>query len=100
MYTWLGERRFNLVTLPQSLDSPICIWYSEPVLIQLFSMIVLRKEKETNQQVLRRFNRLLQTHNLLKKVRERQYFAKEPNRFARKTAAVRRSHIRDEREWY
>jgi ribosomal protein S21 len=63
-------------------------------------MIVLRKEKETNQQVLRRFNRLLQANNLLKLVREKQYFAKEPNRFARKTAAVRRSQLRDERQWY
>lgn len=63
-------------------------------------MIVLRKEKETNQQVLRRFNRLLQSHNLLKKVRDKQYFMKEPNRFARKTAAVRRGQLRDERQWY
>lgn len=63
-------------------------------------MIVLRKERETNQQVLRRFNRLLQTHNLLKKVRDKQYFAKEANRFARKTAAVRRNQLRDERQWY
>jgi ribosomal protein S21 len=63
-------------------------------------MIVLRKERETNQQVLRRFNRLLQTHNLLKQVREKLYFVKEPNRFARKTAAVRRTQLRDERQWY
>jgi hypothetical protein len=67
-------------------------------------MIVLRKEKETNQQVLRRFNRLLQSViqsvSLLKQVRDRQYFAKEPNRFARKTAAVRKTQLRDERQWY
>lgn len=63
-------------------------------------MIVVRKEKETNQQVLRRFNRLLQAHNLLRSVRDRQFFVKEPNRFARKTGAVRRSQLRDERQWY
>jgi ribosomal protein S21 len=63
-------------------------------------MIVLRKEKETNQQVLRRFNRLLQAHNTLRKVRERQFFVKKPNRFALKTGAVRRSQLRDERQWY
>jgi ribosomal protein S21 len=63
-------------------------------------MIVLRKDKETNQQVLRRFNRLLQAHSKLKQVRDKQYFAKEPNRFARKTAAVRKTQLRDERQWY
>jgi ribosomal protein S21 len=68
-------------------------------LIQI-SMIVLRKDRETNQQVLRRFNRLLQAHSKLKKVRDKQYFAKEPNRFARKVAAVRKTQLRDERQWY
>ncbi len=63
-------------------------------------MIVLRKEKETNQQVLRRFNRLLQATNLLRQVREKQYFQKEDNRFKRKTTAVRRAKMRDERAWY
>ncbi|HSI20268.1 MAG TPA: 30S ribosomal protein S21 [Verrucomicrobiae bacterium] len=63
-------------------------------------MIVLKKEKETNQQVLRRFNRLLQAHSILRSVRDRQHFLKEPNRFARKTAAVRRAQLRDEKQWY
>lgn len=63
-------------------------------------MIILRKEKETNQQVLRRFNRLLQAHSKLKKVRDKQHFLKEPNRFARRTAAVRKQQLRDERQWY
>lgn len=63
-------------------------------------MIVLRKEKETNQQVLRRFNRLLQAHNTLRVVRDKMFFVKKQNRFAIRTAAVRRQQLRDEREWY
>jgi len=63
-------------------------------------MVITRKEKETNQQVLRRFNRLLQAHSKLKKVRDKMYFVKEPNRFARRTAAVRKQQLRDERQWY
>jgi ribosomal protein S21 len=63
-------------------------------------MVVLRKERETNQQVLRRFNRLLLMSNRLQDVRTKQTFAKDPNRFARKTAAVRKNQLRDERQWY
>lgn len=63
-------------------------------------MIVSRKEKETNQQVLRRFNRLIQQDSKLKKVRDKKYFAKEANRFARKTAAVRKEQLRKTRSYY
>lgn len=63
-------------------------------------MIVNRKEKETNQQVLRRFNRLATQDPKLKLVRDKKYFAKEPNRFARLTGAVRREALRKLRLWY
>lgn len=63
-------------------------------------MIVSRKEKETNQQVLRRFNRLVQQDPKLKKLRDSKYFAKEPNRFARLQSAIRKEHLRKTRLWY
>ncbi len=63
-------------------------------------MIVTRKEKETNQQVLRRFNRLMQQDVKLKKVRDKKNFAKEPNRFARLQSALRKAQLRDEKQWY
>lgn len=63
-------------------------------------MIVSRKEKETNQQVLRRFNRLIQQDSKLKRVRDKKYFAKAANRFARKSAAVRKEALRRTRQWY
>ena len=63
-------------------------------------MIVTRKEKETNQQVLRRFNRLTQQDPKLKKVREIKHFVKKPNRFARLRSAVRKDQLRKLRQWY
>jgi ribosomal protein S21 len=63
-------------------------------------MIVVRKEKETNQQVLRRFNRLTQQDQKLKKVRDRRTFIKEPNRFARLQSALRKEGLRKTRLWY
>lgn len=63
-------------------------------------MIVVRKEKETNQQVLRRFNRLTQQDQKLKKVRDRRNFLKEPNRFARLQSALRKEGLRKNKQWY
>ena len=63
-------------------------------------MIVVRKEKETNQQVLRRFNRIIQSSKMLNKVRDNKEYVKEPNRSAIKRSALRRERIRRERQWY
>jgi ribosomal protein S21 len=63
-------------------------------------MTVTRKEKETNQQVLRRFNRSIQQSDLLTEARERKNFVKPLNRFALKRDAVRKTRIRDEKQWY
>lgn len=63
-------------------------------------MLVVRKERETNQQVLRRFNRLTLQDRKLHKAREKQFFAKEPNRFARLQSALRRESLRRNRVWY
>lgn len=63
-------------------------------------MIIIRKEKETNQQVLRRFNRLAQQDSKLKKVRDRRTFLKAPNRFARLQSALRKEQLRKTKQWY
>ena len=63
-------------------------------------MLVTRKEKETNQQVLRRFNRIVQMMNFLQDAREKKEFAKKPTRFVRKRSAVRREKLRSTRQWY
>ena len=63
-------------------------------------MIVLRKEKETNQQVLRRFNRIVQTSKWLQEARDKKEFAKEPNRFAIRQSALRRENLRKAKQWY
>ena len=63
-------------------------------------MTVTRKEKETNQQVLRRFNRSIQQSERLNEARERRNFLKPLNRFAIRRAAVRKTQLRDERQWY
>jgi ribosomal protein S21 len=63
-------------------------------------MIVVRKEKETNQQVLRRFNRIMQTIKHLLEVREGREFVKDPNRFSRRASAVRKDKLRRSKQWY
>jgi ribosomal protein S21 len=63
-------------------------------------MIVIRKEKETNQQVLRRFNRIMQSMNTLQDARDKKEFVKKPNRFAIKQSALRREGIRRNKQWY
>ncbi len=63
-------------------------------------MVVTRKEKETNQQVLRRFNRIMQGLKVFQDVREKKEFKREPNRFAIRTSALRRDSLRKARQWY
>jgi ribosomal protein S21 len=63
-------------------------------------MLVVRKERETNQQVLRRFNRIIQMMNSLQEVRDNQRFVKKPSRFVIKKSAVRRDKLRSTRVWY
>ena len=63
-------------------------------------MIVTRKEKETNQQVLRRFNRIIQMMKWLQDARDKKEFSKKPTRFVRKQSAVRREKLRATKQWY
>lgn len=63
-------------------------------------MIVTRKEKETNQQVLRRFNRIMQMMKTLQEARDKREFSKEPSRYVRKQSAVRREKLRSTKQWY
>lgn len=63
-------------------------------------MIITRKEKETNQQVLRRFNRIMQMMKYLQDARDKKEFVKKPSRSIRKASAVRREKLRSTRQWY
>lgn len=63
-------------------------------------MLVTRKEKETNAQVIRRFNRLMQQDMKLKRVRDLKHFKKETTRFARLRSAMRKESLRKTRQWY
>ena len=63
-------------------------------------MLVVRKEKETNQQVLRRFNRIMLTLDTLNQARENKEFVKAPNRAEIKRGAQRRDLLRRTRQWY
>ena len=63
-------------------------------------MIILRKDKETNQQVLRRFNRIMQTSKWLQIARDKKEFIKQPNRYAIKQSALRRENLRKTKQWY
>ena len=63
-------------------------------------MLVVRKERETNQQVVRRFNRIMQMMKSLQEVRDNQEFNKKPSRAIRKAGAVRREKMRSTRQWY
>jgi ribosomal protein S21 len=57
-------------------------------------IVVSRKEKETNHQVIRRFNRGTQQNKALKEVRDRQHFEKAMTRNARRRVAARRAALR------
>ena len=63
-------------------------------------MIVTRKEKESNQQVLRRFNRIMQSINTLQDARDKKEFVKKPNRAAVRRSALRRDGLRRTKLWY
>ena len=63
-------------------------------------MVITRKERETNQQVLRRFNRTILNLGILNTARDKKEFAKEETRATRKRAAIRRDGMRRTRLWY
>lgn len=63
-------------------------------------MIVTRKEKESNPQVLRRFNRIMQTIDMLQIARDRQEHKAKPNRAAILRSALRREKNRRTKLWY
>ena len=63
-------------------------------------MVITRKERETNQQVLRRFNRTLLNLGILNTARENKEFSKEDTRATRKRAAIRRDGLRRTKQWY
>lgn len=69
-------------------------------LIKFLHMLVVRKEKETNQQVLRRFNRIMLALDTLNQAREKKEFVKDPTRATIKRSALRRESLRRSRSWY
>lgn len=68
--------------------------------VRSLGMHVERKEKEAAQQLVRRFNRLVQSADLIREVREGRYFARPVTRFMRKEAAKYREKVRRERSYY
>ena len=63
-------------------------------------IVVCKKEKETNQQVLRRFNRAILNSKILQEAREISEFAKAPNRSTIRRSALRREELRRKKQWY
>ena len=63
-------------------------------------MIVIRKEKESNQQVLRRFNRIMQSISTLQDARDKREHVKAPNRATIRRSALRREGLRRAKQWY
>lgn len=63
-------------------------------------MVIEKKERETNQQTLRRFNRFIQGSQLLQRARDLMEFKKDPNRAEVRKSAVRREKLRKARLWY
>jgi len=59
---------------------------------------VKRREKEPFENLLRRFNRKIQQSGVLIRARKIRFFASEKSRNLQRTAARRRSKIRDEKE--
>lgn len=52
-----------------------------------------RKPRETNQQLIRRFNRDVLLDGRLVEFKERQFFVKEPSRNIKRSSAVRRAEL-------
>lgn len=59
---------------------------------------VNKKEGESNESLMRRFTRRVQSTGMLNRVKKRQFLAKKPNKRAVRLAAIRRSKVTAERE--
>lgn len=59
---------------------------------------VTRREHETSGALIRRFTRRVQRSGIVLQARKIRFFQQKPNRGERRRSALRRSHIREERE--
>lgn len=59
---------------------------------------VNKREGESNESLMRRFTRRVQSTGMLIRVKKGQYLAKKPNKRAQRLAAIRRSKVAEERE--
>lgn len=60
---------------------------------------VNKKEGESNESLMRRFTRRVQSTGVLNRVKKRQFLAKKPNKRAVRLAAIRRGKMAEEREF-
>lgn len=60
---------------------------------------VEKKEGESNDSVMRRFNRKIQSSGVLIRKKRAQYREKAPNKRARRLSAIRRTRAQDERAY-
>ncbi len=58
-----------------------------------------KRDNESNERLIRRFTRRIQTSGLLLRVKRGQYFEKEKNRNQAKKDALRRMQMRDKQEY-
>lgn len=60
---------------------------------------VNKKEGESNESLMRRFTRRVQSTGMINRVKKRQFMAKKPNKRAVRLKAIRRSKMAEEREY-
>lgn len=58
------------------------------------AIIIRRRENESNERLIRRFSRRIQTSGLLLRAKKRQYFEKPKNRNQKRKDALRRLYLR------
>lgn len=63
------------------------------------SITLKRRDNESNERLIRRFSRRIQTSGLLLRAKKRQYFERQKNQNKQKADALRRLKIRERNEY-
>ena len=63
------------------------------------AIIIKKRENETNERLLRRFSRRIQTSGLLLRAKKRQYFERLKNKNRRRKDALRRLSLRTQSDY-
>lgn len=63
------------------------------------AIIIKKRENETNERLLRRFSRRIQTSGLLLRAKKRQYFESAKNKNRRRKDALRRLSLRTQSDY-